>query len=425
MDKKFKILMGLIIIVIMTIIIIILLLLSQKKQIANNPDLYTQEAEEQWGDVSTEYERETVENPTIFFTVEDCINTYLNAIKEQNTNKVYNLLSNDFINSNGINEENVLSKVDNIEQAQAFIATKMYVSSENGVEGYIVEGIKDDGSYNEKMYFIVELDTNNSTNNITPLFTKNYNDIEQIELSQIEQEIIDNGNNTYTYNRIQDEDIIAKYMQYYVKMMQGNNQRAYDLLDTEYKTQRFNNSYEAFATYINEIKNTYNELSIISYAKDTNGNATVYKLKDQCGRYYEIEQSLPMEFTMKLDDYSIETEEFKTKYASATDEVKAITNVDKFMKMINNKDYEHAYDLFNETYKATNFATLDDFKTYIKNNFFEINYYNISNISMQGSYYIATVEIKNDSKVSAESISKRIIVSLGEGTEFSIAIAVE
>ena len=142
MDKKFKILMGLIIIVIMTIIIIILLLLSQKKQIANNPDLYTQEAEEQWGDVSTEYERETVENPTIFFTVEDCINTYLNAIKEQNSNKVYNLLSNDFINSNGINEENVLSKVDNIEQAQAFIATKMYVSSENGVEEYIVEGIK-------------------------------------------------------------------------------------------------------------------------------------------------------------------------------------------------------------------------------------------------------------------------------------------
>ena len=35
------------------------------------------ETEEQLGDVETEYKRESVINSTVFYTVEDCINTYI------------------------------------------------------------------------------------------------------------------------------------------------------------------------------------------------------------------------------------------------------------------------------------------------------------------------------------------------------------
>ena len=424
MDKKFKILMGLIITVILIIIIILFVLISKGKEISSNPNVSGSyiEQEEQLGDKPTVYANKILDNPTIFYTIEDCINAYLNAIKEQDANKVYSLLSEDYINNNGITVENVLTYVDNIEQNHSFIAIKMNGSNNDGLEAYAVEGIKDDGTYNEKMFFIVELDTNNSTNSITPLFRENYSNIEEIqEVPTVA--VPSNENNVFKYNRVKDEDIIVKYMQYYAKLIQGNTQKAYELLDDEYKVQRFNNSYDSFVSYANEIQNTYNELNIVSYTKNTIEGNTVYNLKDQYERVYEINQLLPMQFTMKLDDYSIETEDFKAKYAEATNQVKAVTNVDKFMKMINNKDYEHAYNLFNETYKESNFNTLEAFIDYVENNFFEHNYYNISSVSQQGSYYIANVEIKNDSRVSADTITKQIIVGLGEGTEFTISIA--
>ena len=117
--------------------------------------------------------------------------------------------------------------------------------------------------------------------------------------------------------------------------------------------------------------------------------------------------------------------DFKTKYASASVETKAITNVDKVMKMINSKDYRAIYNLLDETYKANNFSTLDSFIQYINTAFYNVNYYTISNISEQGSYYLITVTCKENASASAATKENRMIISIGEGTNFTMSFALE
>ena len=122
---------------------------------------------------------------------------------------------------------------------------------------------------------------------------------------------------------------------------------------------------------------------------------------------------------------TIETEDFKTKYASASIESKAITNADKVMKMINSKDYESIYNSLDETYRTNNFATLDSFIQYINTAFYNANYYTISNVSEQGSYYLITVTCKENASASAATKENRMIISIGEGTNFTMSFALE
>ena len=130
-----------------------------------------------------------------------------------------------------------------------------------------------------------------------------------------------------------------------------------------------------------------------------------------------------MNYTVQLDNYTIETEDFKTKYETASNETKISTNIDKLMQMINTKDYQTAYNLLDTTYKNNNFPTLNDYINYINNNFFNFNYYAITNISEQGPYYVVTVLCKENAAASAESRTKQIIIALGEGTNFTMSFA--
>ena len=132
-----------------------------------------------------------------------------------------------------------------------------------------------------------------------------------------------------------------------------------------------------------------------------------------------------MDFTILLDDYTIETDDFKTKYENTNFQTRAITDVDKVMKMINTKDYRALYNVLDETYKANNFATIDSFIEYINTSFFNENYYTISNISEQGPYYLITITCKKTAAASADTKENKIIISIGEGTSFTMSFALE
>ena len=422
-NKSLEILIAIIAIVVVIIIVIILIILGIDNNNANTSNINIL-TEEQWGDAPISFEKKKLMNTTVFCTIEDCINNYFDLVEQGDTTKVYNLLDKEYISSNSITVANVLNYVDYLNDGDTFIAININESRNDNIYIYIVEGVKDDGEYLNNLYYIVKFDDNYLTYSITPLYANNYSNIEEISAINSETVIEANGFNKYTYNRIKDKDLLTKYMNYFIKLMESNPQKAYNMLDSEYKNSRFED-FNDFVDYINLTKKIYNQFYIQAYNVEKNNDSTEFIFNNTYNMYYKILATGPMEFTVLLDDYTIETEEFKTKYENADLQTRATTNVDKVMKMINSKDYSALYNLLDETYKANNFATIDSFIQYINTAFYNANYYTISNISEQGPYYLVTVTCKEKASTSANTKENRIIISLGEGTNFTMSFAIE
>ena len=164
------------------------------------------------------------------------------------------------------------------------------------------------------------------------------------------------------------------------------------------------------------------EKIIAKYNKVEN-NIETYTCIDNLNNTFIIKINSTFEPEIQLDDYTIETDYFKTQYAQASNESKAVTDADKFMKMINSKDYETAYNLLDATYKANTFPTLSSYIQSMEASFYENNFYEMKDISEQGSYYIVTIEIKDRVSASANNKTIKVIIGLKEGTNFAMSFA--
>ena len=378
-NKKTFIIWGILISI--CFILIIMLIMQQK---VNNRQMTNMLAEnDQWGDIETKYSREIVRSQAVFYTVEDCINN---------------------------------------NEGSSFIATKMYASEENNICSYAVEGVKNDGAYNTKMFFKVVLDTNNFTYEVTQM-TKCKN-IEDINIDEKIEEIKENENNKYTYNRISDREVMEKYIVYYENFLKNNPKKAYELLNEEYKEKRFN-TYNKFTEYIKQRKETLSDIKIVGMKTYKNNEIEKYILTDQNNMNYIIEQTSPMNFNIQLDDYTISNEENEKEYINATDLEKVQLDVDKFINILSNYDYESAYSLLSEEYKINNFETLSKYTKFLEKNFYNNKIYSIEKIEKDLQDYIVTVKVKENDRTASEEKINKIAISLGENTDFTMAVIVE
>lgn len=386
-------------------------------KIINNPK--ETEIEEQLGDVETEFKREKVSNSTVFYTVEDCINFYIDSVKAEEKDKIFELLDLEYINENNINQENVLKYAE--KSKYSFIALDMYESELHNVCNYIVEGVADDGTYNTKMYFRVGLDTNNFAFNIMPLSSKKYNSIDEIEEKENIVEIPNNDANSYQYNRIRENKIIEKILKYYCDLTVNNAQKAYDMLEQEYREKRFD-KYSKFQDYIKKRSENLKQARVAGYSVKEEENKKTYTVVDQDGRVYIFKQKSIMNFTVQMDDYTLETDEYKEKYMNSTVVDKIKLNVNKFMEMISNYDYDGAYGLLDETYKKNNFKTEKSYEKIIEQHFYDSNAYSIEKIETDAQDYIITITVAENASASAAKKTNKIAMRLGENTEFAMAV---
>lgn len=419
MNKSKKILLAMGIVVVLLIIIIIILLINNTKNEQQNTDIIGGGT---YGDKETQTDKELVENTTVFFTVENCINDYVSYIQEQDNKAIYNLLDENYVKNNKININNVKDYIENFNSNEMFIATKMYEQRKENINTYIVEGLKDDSEYNTNLYYIVEFDINKSTYNITPLFDNNYKNLDDINVETEAYTIKENENNVFKYYRISNEAVAEKYLNYYTKLARQNPEKAFSLIDENYRKERFKD-FETYKNYSNRMSNKYDNLNIVGDSYEVLSDSTKYILKDSENEVYTIVAKEIMNFSIQLDDYTIETDEFKKLYLSATNEAKAVTNAEKFMKMVNAKDYETAYQLLDDTYRANVFPTFDLYEKSLEASFFDNNYYSITDISEQGSYYIVTLDLKDRISSAANTKQIKIIIGLQDGTNFKMSFA--
>lgn len=253
---------------------------------------------------------------------------------------------------------------------------------------------------------------------------KGYNEKSIEEEFNIEgiQYIQKNDNNQYKTNNITDKIMAQYYLYDYGEKVSRNIENAYKILDEEYKNKRYP-TFEKYKEYIEQSNKNYRLLELKAYTIEKYNNYTKFICKDQYGDIYIFKDVGIMEYTLMLDNYTIENNEFNEKYNKVENAQKAKINIDKFFNMINMKDYESAYKLLDEEFKQKNFSTIEKFEAYIKAKTFNHNkiIYNTYNDEMS-PIYIYNITLKDITNEQSKEYNYQIIVKLIEDTNFSISI---
>ena len=417
--KNKKILFSIITLIILVIIILIIILIVRNNFLKDHiidGEGNVLEVEESLGDTDKDatVEKDRLKNEVYFFSIEQYINQYLDAISVKSGAEVLNYLNVDYISENNLTIDNVLS---NIEESYKFIATEIYETRDKTLYSYIVKGVKDDNIFNDEKYYIFDLDLLNNTFSITPLYQYNYTDINQIQPKVKLKEIKSNNHNSFSFQRFTTDSIFKRYARVYINLLKNNLPKAYEMIDEEYKKLRFSNNYNNFVNYITQMNNNNKiDTEITEITKYNTNNE--YLIKTQNDNRYIIKAEIPMDFTVQLDEYTIITDSFKQTYESASDIKKVSTNVDKIMKMINNYDYENLYNLLDETYKQTNFNNKNNFINYIQQHFYNSNIYEIQEIITEDEKFTVEVKVYKESSIDSEYNFNNIIIILEKDTNF-------
>ena len=441
--KKISLLKKAIIIIscIILIIIIIFIIMLYQKETTLPGD---KELLERGNHAPTSFEKEIVTDHSTFFSVGDAIQDYLNSIsfniedislqpvrgskmpnaatlyaqdegitdEKSKRQAIYNFLNPKYISQNGITTENVLEKVPNNGKVE-FTPLEMYQLLGNYRTQYAVYGEMKNMETEEKTqcYFIVDVDKTNSSFYITPVEFSKYANVKDIPLSDEDTTIELNDNNYFSYTVMQENDIMLKYFSYYKKLMQENPDMAYLLLDEEYRNKRFG-SVEEFKNYVSKNQEDIQTYVAKEYEVNNLEDGTEYICQDQYKHSYIFKVSAVMQFQVKLDTYTIESDEVKQRYQNADERRKVEMNVDKWIQMLNYRDYKAAYAVLDESFKSQYFQTVEWFEEYMRGKFPYYYGLNLSDYSNEAGLYIQKILLTDITAKIKMTVPETIVMKL-------------
>lgn len=434
-----KIIIAIIIILILCMITTGILLYMLK-----NSD--TQEEENVEGDVGEDINlNETTIEPVTdnisFFSVQNCIQGYLNTINLKNSsyydneNKqivtdneiaegICNLLSKEYIDENSITTSNVFNYIDKVEENLIFIPLKMNYLLVQNMTKYAVYGfcMDWDNNYVKDLYFIVNVDESNKTYSITPLNTEQYKSINDIKLDRKELTIENKNNiNDFVVQTITDQYLCQQYFLLQKRLMLSRPEISYSYLDEEYKNKRFG-TLENYTKYISENKVHILKTALKGYQVERIGDTSQYMCKDQYGNYSLFNVEKVLDYKVFLDIYTIEQEKAVKAYNEYNDRKKIAYNVNKWVQMVNNKDYQGIYNLLNTTFRDNTWSTLEQFENFIKQkypSYYEVEY---GQYEENGESSVQTIILK-DIEGKEENKTVTLIIKLKDEMNFEMSIA--
>lgn len=443
--KKIKILILIFILLILLISgILIYISYIEKRELANIDNE---------GDMGAEisYDTSKVEKVTDesrFFSVKTCVqqyldemnnnndkyfgfnenNEYIRIVDEETINKNrLDLLSAKFVEDNNITINNLNEYLETFDEKVVFDALQMrYIRGEK-VENYIVYGIISslDNEYLDDLYIIVNIDRNEQTFSIEPInLSSDYETIDEIELEYNNTEIQRNDNNAYTNRQMAYEDISKEYFSTFKRIIQVRPDLIYNYLQEDYRLQRFG-TLENFENYVESNLEEIAGLQIQRYLVNNYENYTEFVCMDQYQNLYIFDETEPMEFTLKLDSYTIISDNFKETYDSADEQYKVSMNIDKWVQMLNNRDYTNAYEVLDETFRNNNWGSEEAFEQYMRENFplhYDVEY---TTYSSENSTYVQQINLTDITGETEGTISLNIIMQLKDNYEFVMSFSVQ
>ena len=351
--------------------------------------------------------------------------------EELNTRKqaILDILDPRYIQYKNITQDNLFEQIQTIEDSTVSIEN-MYVSEKDrNMAAYIVLGSLRNNMTNEKTDFeiLVEVDMLNRTFNI---IMQDYIE-EHIGSINIGQElplevgtsIEKNTYNTFSYQNVSEETYITDIFNDFKSNMMYDHEKAFTDLNEDYKNKRFTN-YEEFNTYAQNNARDSLEMRLERYQITNRDGYTQYTCIDQNNNYYIFYVTGIMQYTVILDTYTLDLPEFIEEYNNATDAEKVILNIQKVFEAINDGDYRYAYNKLDETFKQSNFPTLESFEQYMEDTFYEKNNIGYTTYQTSGNLHIYEIQATDANNTESVPVTKNFIMQLLDGTNFVMSFNV-
>ena len=314
---------------------------------------------------------------------------------------------------------------------------------------YYAYGILIQNKEKQNQYFTIYVDQSTMSFSLEPITQPRYEELIEGEKTNQEKSIERTNYNEFVQINLSQEEIARKYLEDYTYYALNDVQTSYKKIDKEYSKAKYG-TLEKYEQYIklkqpqlealdyhsiktindfkteeeyNEYINNLTRNGMKQYLISEKGDSTQCICIDSYDNYYIFNITSPMQYTVILDTYTIDLPEFTEQYNNSTNEKKVQLNISKFFAAINNSDYEYAYSKLDETYKQNNFATLESFENYIKQNFFEQNKVSVGNAQKQNDIYLYDATIEDASGKSSKRITKTFVMQLKEGTDFVMSFS--
>lgn len=442
--KKLKII---IIIFIIIIVITIGIIIALKHNNDTQPNIENLGESEEIMTHANELEEETssdaVKSSEKFFTVSSCVSQYLDLLNKNydiyygyDDNNQYtqivnpyegviDVLSKKYIEDNKITSNNIQNHIQLLENKVIFVPLQMRVMENTNTEKYLVYGMIQnlDNQYISDIYLFVNLCEINSTFSIEPIKNEDKN-IYDIDYANEDALIEEKDFNDYIPVKISSEYMCQQYFNSYKNIALAKPEMAYEFLDKEYREKRFGDI-TSYTKYLQANQEDLKTLQLSQYLVNGYDEYTEYVCKDQHGNLYIFNEKAIMDFTMKLDTYTIPTENFTKTYQSANAQKKVMMNVDKWVQMLNNRDYTAAYQVLDETFRNNKFGSEARFETYMRQNY-PLHYkINDSSFSDEGATYVEHIKLIDITTEGSEAKELDVIMKLEEGTDFVMSFSIE
>ena len=336
---------------------------------------------------------------------------------------IVNLLSSDYISQNNITTRNLQEYVETKEEQLIFVPVEIKKLSEDNISTFVTYGIVENLNYelNDEVTLIVNIDFTNRTFSIEPT-TQNYDEITNIaqNMTSIEQ----NDNNQYSIPIINNENIVRDYINQYKRLVLVAPELVYEKFDETYRNERFG-SLENFQNYISKNADEIKRISLDEYLVNTYDGYTQYVGRDKYDNTYIFNENSVLDFTIQLDTYTILTDNFKTTYDEGNDMQKVRMNIDRWVEMINNRDYHTAYKYLDETFRNNNFGSEEAFEQYMRDNFplhYQLQVGQFEETNQTYTQYIVLTDITGET---SDEIENTIIMQLKDDYDFVMSFSVE
>ena len=390
-----------------------------------------------------------VTNQTDYYTVKECLGKYyscysilfniqkyyatddesiIKQAEKDNLAILYNMFDKEYIEEKRITVDNIKSNLKEIGQISVYI-DNMYVSKrDNNINVYLIDGklkdsIQDSG---EAFMIILKQDLSNKTFSILPqeYVDEKYGYVTETKKIDISSTSIEpNENNKYEYKIISEENYVKDLFNDLRSDLMNDKDSAFSHLDEEYKTKKFTDIQD-FSNYITGRESEIKEMVLSKYQKRTQDNYIEYIMIDQNNKYYIFKENGVMNYTVILDTYTVDLPEFIERYNRANNGERAGLNLQRAFDALNNKDYEYVYNKLDDTFKANNFPTLDEFEEYITENFYNSNTVTYSNYKSSGGLHMYNATITDAENEASTPVTKTFIIKLLDGTDFTMSFNV-
>lgn len=447
MEKIKKWIMILAVMMVILVIALIILLNSQKNKDSVSPGDLLGEAEES---VEIETNVVQVKDSNTFYTIEKNMQNYFLYLKVGNSQAVYQMLSQNYLEKNSLTAENVLNNLPKIQSADyEFSLKQLYLNDSTTYPVYYAKGEVLENSKKQEQYLIIYVDQITASIAVEPITKQEYETKLKANKENEEKQIPRNEYNKLSQISVNNEEIAKKYFKNYIYNALHDVNVAYNSLDEQYKKAKYGNleeykkhiavkqeeltsmdlysikkqedfqTEEQYIEYLNKLE----QKGLHQYAVSKEANYTQYVCIDDYGNYYIFNETAPMQYSVILDTYTVDLPQFKAKYANSTAEQKVLLNIQKFFEAINTGDYKYAYSKLDQTFKTNNFSTELAFENYVKTNFYAQNKLAAGKADIQNDLYIYQITITDALGKNTNKITKSFVMQLKEGTDFVMSFS--